>query len=56
MRAAGPKDETMVHFWRMVWQENVSLMVMIALLNENGQVRIGTWSDCLSSCAVEVVR
>lgn len=34
----GPKEETLNDFWRMIWQENVDLIVMTTLLREQGKV------------------
>jgi protein-tyrosine phosphatase len=35
----GPKPQTVDDFWRMVWHEQVSLIVMVANVTENGKVR-----------------
>ncbi|XP_059471276.1 uncharacterized protein LOC132194170 isoform X2 [Neocloeon triangulifer] len=35
----GPKENTLIDFWRMVWQEKVSLIVMLTDLIENGQTK-----------------
>lgn len=34
----GPKAETLVDFWRMVWQQNVDLIVMTTCICEAGKV------------------
>lgn len=34
----GPKRNTVNDFWRMVWQENVKYIVMVANVDENGKV------------------
>lgn len=36
---AGPKQEMVYDFWRMVWQEHCSSIVMITKLVEVGRVR-----------------
>lgn len=38
-RPAGPKQEMVYDFWRMVWQEHCSSIVMITKLVEVGRVR-----------------
>ncbi|XP_059471662.1 receptor-type tyrosine-protein phosphatase T-like [Neocloeon triangulifer] len=35
----GPKSNTLVDFWRMIWQEQVSLIVMVTNLIENGKTK-----------------
>lgn len=35
----GPLAHTVAHFWRMVWQHNVAIIVMLTKLKEQGQVR-----------------
>ena len=34
----GPKNNTMNDFWHMVWQENVTQIVMLTNLMEDGKV------------------
>lgn len=36
----GPKQEMVYDFWRMVWQEHCSSIVMITKLVEVGRVRV----------------
>ena len=35
----GPKSHTAVDLWRMIWQENVNRIVMLANLVDDGKVR-----------------
>ena len=34
----GPQNSTINDFWKMVWQENVTQIVMLTNLMENGKV------------------
>ncbi|KAK9883921.1 hypothetical protein WA026_004861 [Henosepilachna vigintioctopunctata] len=36
----GPKSSTLVDFWRMIWQENVKHIVMLANIIENGKKKV----------------
>lgn len=35
----GPKPNTVNDFWRMIWQENVKYIVIVANVEENGKVK-----------------
>ncbi|XP_065347378.1 receptor-type tyrosine-protein phosphatase S-like [Cloeon dipterum] len=42
----GPKPQTVVDFWRMIWQEKVEAVVMVASLVENGKTKCEKyWPD-----------
>lgn len=46
----GPKPEMIYDFWRMVWQEHCSSIVMITKLVEVGRV---SWAvGCAGACAM----
>lgn len=36
---AGPKDNTVSEFWRMLWEQNVPIIVMVTNVMEGGRVR-----------------
>lgn len=38
--AQGPKPETLIDFWRMIWEKEVQLIIMVTSLEENGKVKI----------------
>lgn len=46
----GPKQEMVYDFWRMVWQEHCSSIVMITKLVEVGRVRIPSHPSGLQIC------
>nr|XP_022307734.1 uncharacterized protein LOC111113736 [Crassostrea virginica] len=43
----GPKENTVNDFWRMVWQENVSQIIMLTNIMEGGKIKcFQYWPDC----------
>ncbi|XP_055937511.1 receptor-type tyrosine-protein phosphatase mu-like isoform X2 [Argiope bruennichi] len=47
----GPLDNTVVDFWRMVWQENSPVIVMLMELVENGKKKCAKyWPDDSMDC------
>jgi len=55
----GPRPNTVVDFWRMVWQEDSNRIVMVANISEMGKVNyvymcvyvsVSVWV-CVSLCA-----
>lgn len=39
----GPLPGTMDHFWRMVWEQNVTMVVMLTQLIERGTIIIASY-------------
>lgn len=37
----GPKEETVGDFWRMVWEQQSSIIVMVTRCEEGNRVRTG---------------
>lgn len=35
----GPKDETVGDFWRMIWEQQTSIIVMVSRCEEGNRVR-----------------
>ncbi|XP_059471280.1 uncharacterized protein LOC132194171 isoform X2 [Neocloeon triangulifer] len=58
----GPKSNTLVDFWRMIWQEQVSLIVMVTNLIENGKTKCEKYwpeerqSVCVKGLQVQSVK
>lgn len=38
MAAQGPLPNTCTHFWRSVWEQGVSVIIMLTTLTERGRV------------------
>jgi len=44
--AQGPMEKTVVNFWKMIWQESASVVIMLSPLIENGRVAtVRYWPD-----------
>ena len=39
MATEGPMESTMVDFWTMVWEKKSHAVIMLSLLEENGEVK-----------------
>ena len=39
MVTEGPMDSTMVDFWTMIWEKKSHAIVMLSLLEEDGEVK-----------------
>lgn len=44
--SAGPKEETVSDFWRMVWEQQSSIIVMVTRCEEGNKVRAGESTLC----------
>ncbi|XP_078328949.1 receptor-type tyrosine-protein phosphatase T-like isoform X2 [Crassostrea virginica] len=43
----GPKENTVNDFWRMVWQQNVTQIIMLTNIMEGGKIKcFQYWPDC----------
>lgn len=42
----GPKDETVSDFWRMVWEQQSSIIVMVTRCEEGNRVRAAVFTLC----------
>ncbi|CAG0888867.1 unnamed protein product [Darwinula stevensoni] len=60
--AQGPLLGTVADFWHMIWEQKISLMVMLTNFEENGKVKCARYwpeesseyyGDCLVSCTAE---
>ena len=40
MITEGPMESTLVNFWTMIWEKKSHVIVMLSLLEENGEVCI----------------
>ncbi|XP_073699997.1 receptor-type tyrosine-protein phosphatase C isoform X2 [Garra rufa] len=45
--AQGPKDETVCDFWRMVWEQKSSIIVMVTRCEEGNKIKCAQYWPCL---------
>ena len=47
----GPKENTVNDFWRLVWQQDITKVVMLTNLKERGKVEINIYwiINCLNN-------
>ncbi|XP_073793949.1 receptor-type tyrosine-protein phosphatase C isoform X19 [Danio rerio] len=45
--AQGPKDETIVDFWQMMWEQKSSIIVMVTRCEEGNKVKCAQYWPCL---------
>ena len=46
----GPLEQTVVEFWKMVWEQNTATIVMLTNLVELGKVRVPMYYMVLMKC------
>lgn len=53
----GPKDETVGDFWRMIWEQKSSIIVMVTRCEEGNRVRTGalTFGQLWLLCYIDTV-
>ncbi|KAG1928384.1 receptor-type tyrosine-protein phosphatase C [Pimephales promelas] len=45
--AQGPKDETIEDFWRMIWEQKSSIIVMVTRCEEGNKIKCAQYWPCL---------
>ncbi len=49
----GPIAETVGDFWRLVWEENVRVIIMLTNTSEKGKVCVCGWVGVVWACVCD---